>query len=134
MKRWRPTPFVMLSILLHAGVLLALPWCWSQWPWLLALIVGNHLLIMMVGLWPRSTWLGANIRRLPADAVARREVAITIDDGPDALVTPQVLQVRWPRSSALVRWPASSLTCAAPSWRPGTRWATTGSSIVWIRL
>jgi len=93
MKRWRPTPFVMLSILLHAGVLLALPWCWSQWPWLLALIVGNHLLIMMVGLWPRSTWLGANIRRLPADAVARREVAITIDDGPDALVTPQVLQV-----------------------------------------
>ena len=93
MKRWRPTPFVIISVLLHAGVLAALPWCWAQWPWLLALVVGNHLLIMMVGLWPRSTWLGANIRRLPADAVARREVAITIDDGPDPVVTPQVLQL-----------------------------------------
>ena len=44
-------------------------------------------------MWPRSTWLGDNLRRLPAAAIARREIAITIDDGPDPDVTPAVLDV-----------------------------------------
>jgi peptidoglycan-N-acetylglucosamine deacetylase len=49
--------------------------------------------IATVGLRPRSTWLGTNIRRLPKEAAARGEVAITIDDGPDPEVTPQVLDI-----------------------------------------
>jgi peptidoglycan-N-acetylglucosamine deacetylase len=46
-----------------------------------------------VGLWPRSTALGENLVRLPAAAAARREVALTIDDGPEPEVTPAVLDV-----------------------------------------
>jgi peptidoglycan/xylan/chitin deacetylase (PgdA/CDA1 family) len=47
----------------------------------------------MVGLWPRSTWLGENWTRLPDAAIARNEIALTIDDGPDPEVTPQVLDI-----------------------------------------
>lgn len=102
MKSWRPTPFVLLSMLLHG---LAIPGAlWSAYrfatsggfawlaAWVVALVL-NHLLIMAVGLWPRSTWLGANITRLPKAAEASGEVAITIDDGPDPEVTPRVLDI-----------------------------------------
>jgi len=51
----------------------------------------DHALITLVGLWPRSSWLGPNLVRLPAEAAARGEVALTIDDGPDPAVTPAVL-------------------------------------------
>jgi peptidoglycan/xylan/chitin deacetylase (PgdA/CDA1 family) len=95
--RWRPTPFVMASMLWHVVAAVLLVWDLMAhrgwWPWLLAGVVLNHLLIMAQGLWPRSTWLGANLRRLPDPAAQRREVAITIDDGPDPQVTPQVLRV-----------------------------------------
>lgn len=50
-------------------------------------------MLMAAGLWPRSTCLGANLVRLPNAAVQRAEVAITIDDGPDPEVTPQVLAI-----------------------------------------
>jgi hypothetical protein len=52
------------------------------WPWALGALVANHALITTAGLLPRSTLLGPNLTRLPPAAVARREVAITIDDGP----------------------------------------------------
>jgi peptidoglycan/xylan/chitin deacetylase (PgdA/CDA1 family) len=83
--------FVRATLALHAVAplwLLAWP---AQWPLLLGLLLGNHALITALGLWPRSTWLGPNIRRLPEAACARAEVALTIDDGPDPALTPQVL-------------------------------------------
>ena len=46
-----------------------------------------------LGLWPRSHALGSNWTRLPARAAARGEVGITIDDGPDPEITPQVLAI-----------------------------------------
>jgi peptidoglycan/xylan/chitin deacetylase (PgdA/CDA1 family) len=42
---------------------------------------------------PRSRLLGPNIVRLPAAAIARRQVALTFDDGPDAEATPRVLDL-----------------------------------------
>jgi peptidoglycan/xylan/chitin deacetylase (PgdA/CDA1 family) len=42
-------------------------------------------------LWPRSRWFGPNLARLPAGATERRELVLTIDDGPDPDVTPAVL-------------------------------------------
>lgn len=65
------------------------PW----WPMALATLVADHAVITAAGLWPRSTLLGPNLRRLPAGAVARREIALTIDDGPDPAVTPRVLDL-----------------------------------------
>ncbi|HSG21607.1 MAG TPA: polysaccharide deacetylase family protein, partial [Azonexus sp.] len=37
--------------------------------------------------------LGPNLTRLPAAAIARREIALTIDDGPNPAVTPRVLDL-----------------------------------------
>jgi peptidoglycan-N-acetylglucosamine deacetylase len=92
MKPWRPAPFILFSAALHVAALVVLLVAWRWWPVLLAVIAIDHLAIMAAGLWPRSTLQGPNVVTLPDDAAARREVAITIDDGPDPAVTPQVLQ------------------------------------------
>ncbi len=90
---WRPSLFLRLSAALHVLALvgvLAWPGQWAIW---LELLVANHLVISTAGLWPRSRLLGANLTRLPPEAAARREVALTFDDGPDPQVTPQVLDL-----------------------------------------
>ena len=92
-SRWHSTPLIRASIALHLLALLAVITTPAWWPWALAAVAGNHLLIAAVGLWPRSNWLGPNWTRLPAAATARNEIALTIDDGPDPLVTPQVLDL-----------------------------------------
>lgn len=81
------------SVAVHAAAALSWLVAPSSWPWALAAVVANHGLITAVGLWPRSSWLGRNITRLPAAAVARGELALTIDDGPDPDVTPAVLDL-----------------------------------------
>ena len=91
--RWHATPLIRASIALHLLALMAVITAPGQWPWALAAVAANHLLIAAVGLWPRSHWLGPNWTRLPAAATARNEIALTIDDGPDPVVTPQVLDL-----------------------------------------
>lgn len=98
-RPWRPTPLVLLSLALHAALGLALLLTpllglgWTFWGWGLALFVLDHAILCAAGLWPRSTLLGPNHRRLPAAAAARGEVALTIDDGPDPAVTPRILDL-----------------------------------------
>lgn len=90
---WRPAPLIAGSLLLHAALpvfALAFP---AQWPWALAALIGNHAVLTAAGLWPRSAWLGPNWTKLPPAAAARREIALTIDDGPDPEVTPRVLDL-----------------------------------------
>lgn len=91
--RWRPTPLIRASIVLHGLAVLAVVAAPELWRWALGAVVANHALLTAQGLWPRSQWLGPNWIRLPAAATARNEVALTIDDGPDPLVTPQVLDI-----------------------------------------
>ena len=88
---WRPSLFLRLSAALHGLALLAVLAWPSQWPVWLGWVVANHVILATAGLWPRSRLLGANLTRLPHEAAARGEVALTFDDGPDPLVTPQVL-------------------------------------------
>ncbi len=91
--RWRPSPLVRASLGLHAGALalvLARP---AYWPWAVGVVIGDHALLTAAGLTPRSALLGPNLTRLPHAAAARREVAITIDDGPDPRITPRVLDL-----------------------------------------
>lgn len=91
--RWHSTPLVRASIVLHLLALVAVVTAPGQWPWALAAVAANHLLIAAVGLWPRSHWLGPNWTLLPAASTARNEIALTIDDGPDPVVTPEVLDL-----------------------------------------
>lgn len=91
--RWRVPQLLKASALCHlgaAGLVAAAP---PLWPWALGAVVLDHALLTATGLWPRSTWLGANVRRLPDAAAQRREVAVTLDDGPDPDITPQVLDI-----------------------------------------
>jgi peptidoglycan/xylan/chitin deacetylase (PgdA/CDA1 family) len=92
-RAWAPSPFLKASAALHAG---AAAGAWvdpSAWPWALGAVAANHAVITTAGLLPRTTLLGPNLVRLPAAAQARREVALTIDDGPDPQLTPRVLDL-----------------------------------------
>ncbi|MFI4941245.1 MAG: polysaccharide deacetylase family protein [Burkholderiales bacterium] len=91
---WLATPALQLSAGLHfiCAVLTALDP--AIWKWTLGAIIANHVLILAtVVMWPRSRLLGPNMIRLPAAAALRGEVALTFDDGPDPIVTPQVLDL-----------------------------------------
>ncbi|MES2637663.1 MAG: polysaccharide deacetylase family protein, partial [Pseudomonadota bacterium] len=90
---WHSTLLIKLSVALHILLLVGLFITPKLWPWLLAIFLINHLIIAIVGLWPRSNWLGPNWTKLPVAAINRNEIALTIDDGPDPLVTPQVLKI-----------------------------------------
>src|SRR5574343_256144 len=92
-KPWKPTPIVMLSIAAHLGVPLLWVFFPEWWPWLFATIAADPAVLTAAGLTPRSTLLGPNLVRLPNSLAAARSVAITIDDGPDPVVTPKVLDI-----------------------------------------
>jgi peptidoglycan/xylan/chitin deacetylase (PgdA/CDA1 family) len=87
---WPWPPLFKASAAVHAGAA-ALALVPGGWPYGLGVLAANHALLTAAGLWPRSALLGPNVRRLPAAAAARGEVAITLDDGPDPEVTPAVL-------------------------------------------
>jgi peptidoglycan-N-acetylglucosamine deacetylase len=87
------TWLVKASVLMHVALLICLVIVPELWPWLLAVFLANHSLISLVGLWPRSTWLGSNWTELPQAAKLRNEIALTIDDGPDPDVTRPVLDI-----------------------------------------
>ena len=78
---------------LHAIALLLLAWRPAWWMGLLVLLALDHAVLTLCGMLPRSRWLGPNLTRLPAAAAARGEIAVTIDDGPDPVVTPAVLEI-----------------------------------------
>ena len=91
--RWQPAFLIRATLLLHGLAVIALIAAPAHWRWVLGAVAFNHMLLAAVGLWPRSHWLGPNWTRLPASAAARHEIALTIDDGPDPVVTPQVLDL-----------------------------------------
>jgi peptidoglycan/xylan/chitin deacetylase (PgdA/CDA1 family) len=88
--RWKPAPLLLASCAVHLGAAAALVMRPREWPWGLGALLANHVALAAAGLWPRSQLLGPNWTRLP-DRGLERGVAITIDDGPDPQVTPQVL-------------------------------------------
>lgn len=92
-RSWQPTSFVKASFALHAVSAIAIGSAPSTWPWALTAIAANQALIGAAVMWPRSTWIGENIRTLPAASVANKEIALTFDDGPDPDITPRVLDL-----------------------------------------
>jgi peptidoglycan-N-acetylglucosamine deacetylase len=92
-RPWRPTPTIHASMLTHLGAMLGVAVAPHAWPIALATLACNHGLLVWGGLWPRSTLLGPNLLRLPAESIARSEIALTFDDGPNPEVTPRVLDL-----------------------------------------
>lgn len=90
---WRPNSFLQGSAALHVAALAGVALGPEFWPWALGALAANQAAILAGGLLPRSRLLGPNWTRLPASAAARRAVALTLDDGPDPEVTPQVLDL-----------------------------------------
>ncbi len=88
---WPWPAALQASVGLHVAAGLSAAALPGALPWALGAVLANHALLTAAGLWPRSSWLGPNVTRLPAAAGA--SVAITIDDGPDPEVTPQVLDL-----------------------------------------
>jgi peptidoglycan/xylan/chitin deacetylase (PgdA/CDA1 family) len=90
LNRLMPTVWVKLSAAIHVAAIAAWVVRPAAWPWCLAALVANHVLLAAGSLLPRSRMLGPNWTRLPAGAGS---VALTIDDGPDPEVTPAVLDL-----------------------------------------
>ena len=89
----RHSAFIQFFLAFHIAALLGCLIWPTWWIWIVASLIFLHALLTVAGLLPTCALLGPNITRLPKDAAARGEIAITIDDGPDPIVTPQVLQI-----------------------------------------
>jgi peptidoglycan-N-acetylglucosamine deacetylase len=94
-RPWRPGALIVFSVLLHLLAITLIALRPHSWPWVLGMLLLDHLLLTAAGLWPRSRLLGPNWTRLPQrrGGPSAAHVAITIDDGPDPIVTPRVLDV-----------------------------------------
>jgi len=92
-RAWKLSPLLRVSTGLHAGGAAALALAPRTWPIVVGALIADHLTVVAAGLWPRATLLGPTLVRLPAAARARREIALTFDDGPDPATTPRVLDL-----------------------------------------
>jgi peptidoglycan-N-acetylglucosamine deacetylase len=92
-RNWKPTLAIKLSMLVLAGCIIVTLLNPALWMWMLLVVIVNHSILTIAGLVPRSRLLGPNIIRLPQAAAQHGAVAITIDDGPNPEVTPQVLDI-----------------------------------------
>jgi peptidoglycan/xylan/chitin deacetylase (PgdA/CDA1 family) len=90
-KRWQPGFLLTASAVLHLFAIPAVLILPNDALWIIAMIICDHLLIIAAGLLPRSKVLGSNWTQLPSASCG--EIALTIDDGPDVEVTPQVLDI-----------------------------------------
>ncbi|CAH2935704.1 MAG: Polysaccharide deacetylase [uncultured Paraburkholderia sp.] len=96
LRRWPQTGYpAMLTATAAWHVLVLGAWLLAPraWPWWLAAIFANHAVFTVAGLLPRTSLLGPNWTRLPAGGRNADAIALTIDDGPDPVVTPQVLDL-----------------------------------------
>jgi peptidoglycan/xylan/chitin deacetylase (PgdA/CDA1 family) len=91
--RWHEPALIKVTVACHVAAAVAVVAEPTLWPWAVAALAVNHVVLTTVGMLPRSGLLGSNLRALPAASRARREVAITVDDGPDPDVTPKVLDL-----------------------------------------
>lgn len=92
-RHWSPSPLLHASAALHVAALAGAAALPAAWPWALGAVAGNHALLGAIGLWPRSSLLGPNLRRLPAENARLGQVGLCFDDGPDPDVTPAVLDL-----------------------------------------
>ncbi len=91
--RWKPPTLVSASVGVHVAAALTAALTPEAGGWALGSVVLNHLTLGAAGMRPRSALLGPNVSHLGNDAAGRGAVALTFDDGPDAEVTPALLDL-----------------------------------------
>lgn len=89
-NKWQASVFLKASAVLHVGAAVSVLLWPSTMAFAIASLIANHVVLATASLWPRSSLLGSNVLRL---ASHRAEIALTLDDGPDPQVTPQVLDI-----------------------------------------
>ncbi len=92
-SRWKPNAVIKASIFAHGIVGIGLIFDPASVLLWLTILATNHGILTIGGLLPRSKLLGPNITHLPQASIAKRQIAITFDDGPDPIVTPQILDI-----------------------------------------
>jgi len=85
------TPALRCTVALHAAAIALLVAAPAWWPWIAAALAANHLVLTAAVFFVRGRLLGPNLSRLPAAAIAQRQVCLTFDDGPHPELTPRVL-------------------------------------------
>ena len=85
------TPALRCTVALHVVGVALLVFEHTLWPWVAAALIANHLVLTAAVFFVRGRLLGPNLTRLPASAIAHRQVCLTFDDGPHPEVTPQIL-------------------------------------------
>lgn len=90
-RRYQPSFLIRTTLVLHlcclVGFVMMPVYGWM----ILILLVGNHVILTLAGLWPRSRLLGPNVVRWTAGE--ENAVYLTFDDGPDPEVTPVILDL-----------------------------------------
>lgn len=92
MKRpYRPSALIVFSVVLHVfGLVLLFFYPLYLLKVVFALLL-NHLLLTVIGLWPKSSLLGPNIVELASGSPGG--IYLTFDDGPNPDITPRVLDL-----------------------------------------
>ena len=92
-RAWQPGLLHWLLAGSHVAGVASIALQPALWPWAVGAMCGSHALNFAFGLAPSSAALGPVISKLPFSAAQRGEIALTFDDGPDADVTPRVLDL-----------------------------------------
>ncbi len=92
-RAWQPGPLHWVLAGSHVAGVASIAVQPALWPWAVAAMCGSHALNLAFGFAPATTALGPVISELPPGSAERGEVALTFDDGPDANVTPRVLDL-----------------------------------------
>jgi peptidoglycan-N-acetylglucosamine deacetylase len=92
-RAWQPGTLHWLTGVTHVAGIAAIAAQPPLWPWAAGAMLGSHALNLAFGFVPGTSALGPVITCLPPAAVARNEVALTFDDGPDVAATPRVLDL-----------------------------------------
>lgn len=92
-RAWQPGPLHWVLAGSHVAGVASIAIQPALWPWAVAAMCGSHALNLAFGFAPATTALGPVISELPVASAERGEIALTFDDGPDADVTPRVLDL-----------------------------------------
>lgn len=90
---YRPPALLLGSLALHAAAAVALAAAPRHWRLVAGLCFADHVTLAAASLWPRGSWVGPNLLRLPEKTGENAEIALTFDDGPDPVITPRVLDL-----------------------------------------